>query len=124
MGDIFSKKKVMVGSYILMTVGLLLFANFISGTVSLIIFLLVFAPGFGGAMIIRGSILREYFGSASYGKILGITMGVGSIAGIIGPVMAGWVFDNLDTYYPLWVVFIGLSIVATYMITRLSPPRV
>jgi cyanate permease len=75
-------------------------------------------------MIIRGSILREYFGSASYGKILGITMGVGSIAGIIGPVMAGWVFDNLDTYYPLWVVFIGLSIVATFMITRLSPPRV
>ncbi|MEE9436937.1 MAG: MFS transporter [Candidatus Adiutricales bacterium] len=124
MGDIFSKKKVMVGSYILMTIGLLLFANFISGTVSLIIFLIVFAPGFGGAMIIRGSILREYFGSASYGKILGITMGVGSIAGIIGPVMAGWVFDNLDTYYPLWVVFIGLSIVATFMITRLSPPRV
>ncbi|MBW2624405.1 MAG: MFS transporter [Deltaproteobacteria bacterium] len=120
-GDVFSKKNVMVASYILMTIGLFLFANFITGTISLLIFLLVFAPGFGGAMIMRGSILREYFGSASYGKILGITMGVGSVAGIIGPVLAGWVFDNLETYYPIWVVFIALNVVATLMIARMKP---
>ena len=122
-GDIFSKKNVMVGSYILMTIGLFLFANFITGTTSLLLFLLVFAPGFGGAMIMRGSILREYFGAASYGKILGITMGVGSVAGIIGPVLAGWVFDNLGTYYPVWMVFIALNVVATLMIARMKPVR-
>jgi OFA family oxalate/formate antiporter-like MFS transporter len=120
-GDVYSKKNVMLGSYILMTIGLLLFANFITGTISLFLFLIVFAPGFGGAMIMRGSILREYFGSASYGKILGITMGVGSVAGIVGPVLAGWVFDTLDTYYPIWMAFIPLNVVATLMIARLKP---
>ena len=121
LGDIFDKRYITAASYILMTLGLVVFSSFIKGPWSLFIFLLLFAPGFGGGMTMRGSLLREYFGTFSYGKILGLTMGVASMAALIGPTLAGWVFDTLGTYRPLWLSYIGLNIVAILLISGIKP---
>ena len=45
-------------------------------------------------MVVRGAIVREYFGRDSFGKMLGIIMGSASIGGIIGPTLAGWSYDT------------------------------
>ena len=74
-------------------------------------------------MTMRGSLLREYFGTFSYGKILGLTMGVGSMAALIGPTLAGWVFDTLGSYRPLWLSYIGLNIVAILLISGIKPMK-
>lgn len=121
LGDLFDKRYVMAASYALMALGLLVFAQFITGTLSLFVFLILFAPGFGGSMIIRGSLLREYFGTFSYGKILGVTMGVGSMAAIIGPTLAGWTYDTLGHYELLWFAFIGINLLAMVLILRIRP---
>ena len=54
-------------------------------------------------------------------KILGFTMGVGSLAAIIGPTLAGWVFDTLGSYRLLWFGYIGLSIIAILLISHIRP---
>jgi MFS family permease len=121
LGDFFDKRYITAASYALMTLGLVVFSSFIKGPWSLLVFLLLFAPGFGGGMTMRGSLLREYFGTFSYGKILGLTMGVGSMAALIGPTLAGWVFDTLGSYRPLWLSYIGLNMVAILLISGIKP---
>jgi MFS family permease len=85
----------------------------------ILLFLFLFSPGFGRGSILRGAILREYFGRDSFGKMLGIVMGSAAVGGIIGPTVAGWVFDTLGSYHVIWLVFggvIGLAIGLTLRI--------
>jgi len=123
LGDTFDKRHMTAAAFTLMTLGLIVFAGFIKGSLSILVFLLLFAPGFGGGMTMRGSLLREYFGTLSYGKILGITMGIGSLAGIVGPVLAGWVYDTLNSYRLIWNCYVVLNIVGTLLILKIKPLR-
>lgn len=118
LGDVFDKKYVMVWALFLMGLGMLAFC-YVQVTGVVFLFLLVFAPGYGGAMVIRGSILREYFGRDSFGKMIGILMGFGSIGGIIGPTLAGWVFDTLGSYNIVWLVFCGIIGLAIWLMLRI-----
>jgi len=84
MADVYDKRCVMVAAYALMAAGLLAFTQAHLGWL-IFLFLALFSPGFGGTMIIRGAMLREYFGAGSFGKLLGITMGMASLGGMLGP---------------------------------------
>ena len=118
LGDVFDKKYVMVWALFLMGLGMLAFC-YVQVTGIVFLFLLLFAPGYGGAMVIRGAILREYFGRDSFGKMIGILMGFGSIGGIIGPTLAGWVFDTLGSYNIIWLVFCGIIGLAVLLMLRI-----
>jgi len=74
-------------------------------------------------MVVTRSILREYFGRESFGKMLGIIMGAGSLGGIIGPTLAGWVFDTLRSYHFIWLVYCGICILCVGLILRTRPLR-
>jgi len=71
------------------------------------LFVLLFAPGFGGSMVLRGAILQEYFGMAYFGRMVGIVMGSASIGGIIGPTLAGWAFDTTGVTLRSGMAFAG-----------------
>jgi MFS family permease len=71
-------------------------------------------------MVLRGAILREYFGAASFGRLLGIIMGSASIGGIIGPTLAGWVFDTMADYRFMWLTLCSLSVLAVVLISRIK----
>ena len=118
LGDFFDKKYVMVWALLLMGLGMLAFC-YVQVTGVVFLFLLLFAPGYGGAMVIRGAILREYFGRDSFGKMIGILMGFGSIGGIIGPTLAGWAFDTLGSYNIIWLVFCGIIGLAIWLMLRI-----
>ncbi|MBW2308871.1 MAG: MFS transporter [Deltaproteobacteria bacterium] len=104
LGDIFDKRFVMATSFCFMGLGMLAFCYAQSGWV-IVLFLSFFSPGFGGSMIMRGAILREYFGRNHFSKMLGITFGSAAIGGIIGPTLAGWIFDTSGSYYFIWLAF-------------------
>lgn len=80
------------------------------------IFLFFFSNGFGGISVLRGALLREYYGRYNFGKLLGIMMGFGACGGIIGPTTAGWVFDRMQSYYFVWLAFSGLIGLAVILI--------
>lgn len=118
LGDILDKRYVMAMAFLSMSLGMLAF-GYVQVTWLLFLFLVLFSSGSGGSMVLRGAILREYFGRDSLGKILGITMGFASIGGIIGPTLAGWVFDTLGSYHLIWVVFCGIIALAIGLILKI-----
>lgn len=118
LGDILDKKYVMAMALLSMSLGMLAF-GYVRVMWLLFLFLVLFSSGSGGSMVLRGAILREYFGRDSLGKILGITMGFASIGGIIGPILAGWVFDTLGSYNLIWFVFCGIIGLAIGLILKI-----
>jgi MFS family permease len=119
LGDVFDKEYVMAWTFCIISLGMLAFC-YVQVIWIAFVFLLLFSPGYGGGIVLRGAILREYFGRNSFGKMIGITMGSASIGGIIGPTLAGWVFDTFGTYRIIWLVFCGLSGLAIHLVLKLK----
>ena len=119
LSDVFDKRYVMAWSFCMISLGMLAF-RYVQVIWVVFVFLLLFSPGYGGGMVLRGAILREYFGRNSFGKMIGITMGSASIGGIIGPTLAGWAFDTFGTYRIIWLVFCGLSGLAIHLVLKLK----
>jgi sugar phosphate permease len=87
LGDRFDKRHVLGATFLLMSGGVLLF-SYAHNIMVLCLFILFFSLGFGGSMVLRGAILREYFGKSSFGKMLGIVMGSASVGRNPGPTVA------------------------------------
>ena len=119
LGDVFDKRHVMAWAFCMISLGMLAFC-YVRVIWVAFVFLLLFSPGYGGSMVLRGAILREYFGRNSFGKMIGITMGAASIGGIIGPTLAGWAFDTFGSYRLVWLVFCGLSSLAIYLALKIK----
>ena len=120
LGDIVDKRYVMAGTYCLMGIGMLAF-SYAHVEWAVLPFLILFPPGYGGGIALRGAMLSEHFGTASFGKALGIMMGISSIGGIIGPILAGWTFDAMGSYHLIWLVFCGLTTVSIATILMVRP---
>jgi MFS family permease len=119
-GDIFDKRLVMAVTLGLISLGLLAF-SYMHMRWAIFPFLILFPLGHGGSMVLRGTILQEYYGRDSYGKLLGIIMGSASIGGIIGPTLAGWFYDTYGNYRLSWYVFFVLLIAGIALILKIKP---
>jgi MFS family permease len=119
LGDLFDKKYVMAVCYFLMGLGVLALC-YAKSTAMIYIFLFFFSNGTGGIAVLRGALLREYYGRYNFGKLLGIMMGFGACGGIIGPTAAGWVFDRMGGYYFVWLAFSGLIGLAIILVMRIE----
>lgn len=120
LGDIYPKRLVMIWALVSMLAGLFAYsyAGFWWAT---LLFLLFFGPGFGGNTTLRSVILREYFGTAAFGRLLGITMGLSSLGGIIGPAITGWVYDTYGAYDNVWIGFCLLSCLGVGLMYMAKP---
>ena len=122
LSDIYPKKYIMALNFFLMGIGVLAFA-YVQSLWVMVIFLILFPPNFGALTVLRVSVLRENFGLDSFGRLLGILMGTASIGGIIGPPLAGWVFDTWQSYYYIWIAFAGTVGLAIVMVLRIESPK-
>jgi len=111
LGDILDKRRLMAVTYVLVGVGMLAFSYLQLGW-TIVPFLLLFPAAYGGGMVLRGAIIREYFGTAYFGKAVGLVMGISSIGGILGPALAGLTFDTFGDYHMIWLLFCLLTVVA------------
>jgi hypothetical protein len=50
-------------------------------------------------------------------------MGSASLGGILGPTLAGYAFDSLGSYTPVWVMFFALTIWGRFLVRRTRPIR-
>lgn len=123
LGDRFNKKRITALGLLLTSLGLILFGYSATiGTWILIPFLIFIGIGYGGPVPLLPALLREYFGRARLGTLLGLAMGAGALGGIIGPPLAGWVFDKFGSYQGAWFAFAGLAIAG--MVSLLTTPSV
>ncbi len=122
MSDTVEKHWVLVLSFATMALGLIALCYIDVGGV-VIFFLMFFAPGMGAGMVLRGAILRDHYRLEIFGRLIGCIVGASAIGGIIGPYLAGWLFDVLGTYRPLWFSYIGLSVLAGYLARNIRSDR-
>jgi MFS family permease len=105
LADLFSKRQILAGAYGLTSLGLLSFC-FVDRGWALLLFLSLFSVGYGGSMVLRAALLRETFGRDRFGRLFGLILGAAAIGGLIGPTLAGLVFDTWQNYFFAWI---GLS---------------
>ncbi len=115
LGDLFEKKYMMAFAFFCMAVGMLCLSH-ISVDGYLYVFLFIFSVGFGGLTVLRGTFLREYYGRAFFGKLIGIMMGFAAGGGVVGPTAAGWIFDATGSYHLVWLIFTCLIVVAIILV--------
>lgn len=118
LGDVYEKRYVMAAAFCLMGLGMPAFC-YVQARWAIFIFLLLFSTSFAGGRVLSGAILKDYFGTKSFGKMLGIVMASTSIGGTIGPLFAGWVFDHLNSYRSVWLILSGLIGLAAIQVLRM-----
>jgi MFS family permease len=122
LGDRFNKKRIAIGFIMLVGLGLLFFSYaFDEGVGLLIPFVILFGIGWGSNLPMRAALLREYFGRNNLGTIFGFMTGLSALGAVIGPIFAGWVFDNWGSYHAAWLIFACLVFVASIIIATTPP---
>lgn len=124
LGDKFDRKTMAGISCIAMGLGLICFGYTATiGIWALVLFLILFSTGYGGLLSLRTAITREYFGRSKFGVIYGFLTGIGGLGSIIGPTLAGWIYDNWGNYQISWFLLGGLSTVALISLLTIGTVR-
>ena len=122
LGDRLDKRRLMAGAFAMVCGGLLCFGFAASEANWLLIpFLILYGIGYGGNMVLRASVLSEFFGRSNFGAIHGFVIGIMMLGSVAGPPVAGWVFDNWHTYQPIWFALAGLGIAALVAVATTPP---
>ncbi|MFC1904502.1 MFS transporter [Chloroflexota bacterium] len=121
LGDKIDKRLIAVGGFVMVGLGLLCF-EYTATVVTwpLVPFVILFGIGTGGTNVMRVTLTREYFGRANFGTVFGLVIGISMIGTIIGPPLAGWVYDNWGSYQGIWFAFAGLAFLALISVLRIS----
>ena len=120
LSDFIDKRRMMALTFFLIAIGVLALGHAYMGSLLVFLFLVFFPVGQAGSMVLRGAILREYFGKSSFGKMIGVVMGSGAVGGIIGPTLAGGVFDVYGSYHMIWLLLFGLCCFVSVGILRIK----
>jgi MFS family permease len=124
LGDIYDKKRIIIISFAMETAGAFLFAN-IRSPWMIIPFLLLYSPGFGAPIPLIPAMQADCFGTKSFASIRGL-MNLGyAVPAVVGPFLAGWLYDILGSYYlafTLFAILCGLAI-PVVMLAKTTPAR-
>jgi MFS family permease len=122
-GDKFDKRRVAALGFLITSLGLLSFGYVATGvTWMLIPSLVLVGLGYGGPVPMMPALVREYFGRVRLATVLGLVMGVAALCSMVGPPLAGLVFDILGSYQVAWFGFAGLVVAG--MISLMTTPSV
>ena len=103
LGDYLNKRYLFIFLYSMMAVGMLVLMS--ATTITMVyLFIFLFGVGFGGTVPLMPAIRAEYFGRAALGKIQGFMNPIMMVAGAIGPVATGLVFDTTGSYRTAFLV--------------------
>jgi len=122
LADIFVKKYVAATACLLISAGSILFWLIDGSSFGLMVaFVIIFGLGLGGITPLRPPLIREYFGTKRFGTILGLTGAFSMIGLVAGPPVAGWVYDNLGVYDPIWLILSGVAQVGAILMLSTPP---
>jgi MFS family permease len=79
--------------------------------------------GMGSWLPTMSMLTSTSFGLASYGAIFGMLTFTQNIGVATGPLMAGYMYDTMNTYHWAFIIFLSLYAVATFAIWGIRRPR-
>ncbi len=89
----------------------------------LAIFSLLFGLGYGGFVALLPAITADYFGAARAGAIIGRLYTSAAVGNLIGPVIAGDIYDQTGHYTIAIAAGIAVNLLAVLCIVALRPPQ-
>jgi MFS family permease len=111
-GDRFDKRWVTALGLVLLGLSMLIFGYVATvGTWLLVPFIIIIGMGYGGPVPMSAALIREYFGRARLGTVLGLAAGLMYVGSLVGPPLAGWVYDTYGSYQGAWFALAGVAIV-------------
>ncbi|HLZ71800.1 MAG TPA: MFS transporter [Dehalococcoidia bacterium] len=88
----------------------------------LAIFSLLFGLGYGGFVALFPAITADYFGAARAGAIIGRLYTSAAVGNLIGPVIAGDIYDQTGHYTIAIAAGVAVNLLAVACIVALRPP--
>ncbi|MEE8346943.1 MAG: MFS transporter, partial [Dehalococcoidia bacterium] len=120
--DQVDKRFVMAAAYALLALGVLLFATVYESWQVLIV-LPLFGFGWGGVIPTRPALQAEVFGMRAFGAIQGLVFTIATMGALVGPVFAGWMYDQTESYRLSFVILASVGFLAVPLIATLQRPR-
>ena len=96
-------------------VSLLLFASIYEGW-QIVYALPVFAVGWGGVIPTRPALQARYFGLRAFGAIQGVIFTIAMLGALVGPVFAGWMYDETESYRLAFVIMSAGALLAVPLV--------
>ena len=87
------------------------------------LFGILFGAGFGGRNPLTVAIRADYFGTGSFGKILGFSTVPMNLLLLIASPFAGWMFDRYGSYDLAFLILTGLNFLGAICFLAATRPR-
>ena len=95
-----------------------------SGRLMFYLFAVLFGMGFGGLNPLATAIRGEYFGRASFGRILGLSSVPMNVLLLIGSPLAGYMRDAQGSYQMAFLILAGLNFLGGILFLLARKPTV
>ena len=87
------------------------------------LFGILFGAGMGGRSPLTIAIRADYFGTLSFGKILGLSSVPMNLLLLVASPFAGWMYDRYGTYALAFLILAALNFLGALLFLAASPPR-
>ena len=77
----------------------------------LVLWAVLYGPGYGGGSPIMGSMIGDYYGRKYFGTINGLTHVAMAVTTVVGPVFAGYMFDVTGSYRLAFISFAAVCVI-------------
>lgn len=121
-GDRMSKRVALAFFTALQAIGV--FVLVVAGSLPMFfLFSVLFGAGFGGRNPLTVAIRADYFGTGSFGKILGLSTVPMNLLLLVAAPFAGWVYDEFGSYSWAFLILGGLNLVGSVCFLMAGRPR-
>ena len=119
--DLVEPRFVWAVASVLFGVGMIL-ALHASGAAGLYLYAICLGAGFGISFSSMMAIPANYYGTHAYAAVVAVVIAVGTTAGAVGPVAAGYIYDRFGSYEPAFYAVSGLSFFGALLLLFAAPP--
>jgi sugar phosphate permease len=112
--------------FALQAAGVTLFLFNQESTFVLYTFFIMYGIGMGAPMPMTPVLRARYFGRKNFGAIAGISRMLTVPVGVVGPVLAGWIYDVTGSYEVAFILFaitLSISVVVMCFVKPPKPPQ-
>ena len=122
LADRFPPRYIMAVSMVMVGVGALILTNVGAGWGLLVVYIAVYAVGWGGGAVTMNATRGAYFGRRAFGTISGTMDFVQMFGLVLGPIYAGVVYDETESYTIAFTSFAVSAAASGVLMVFLRPP--
>lgn len=122
-GDRLGRRRMFMYCFLLQGLGLVVFALLAPERPWLLpIYYLVYGVGQAASVVVGQTMPADYFGTKRFTTIRGISQVLTMPAGLVAPVLAGWMFDRTSDYSRIFLVYACIAMTGTFWVFLIRRP--